>query len=453
MAVRKQRGTITLLVTALLLLAALIATLGTFKGTLHQIKVSQNEVSTRQAHWKLEGGLECAYSLIISDVPTALPKLTADKSPAFFNTSCTKPLGIHEIKAVSLTGAKYKLTATFSDGGYQLSKSVVVDDGTGKGAIQTAADLEIHSSNTVDIDPDIKTQGEDKGIHECVAMRYLNKVTYVHGPTGSHLNTTIPDHAVDRPEGFNSCKERTEKLTSNASLLKGMSTPAGAFKNDYIYDPDIDLFSNFFKVPKTDANVDKLKLGYRVITLTDGEDCGKTINDNFLGRIKTATESAIAPTNKLWLVGDCVTQTGFDITGAVERSLVVQNGVVVMHGAQVFDGAFYHYVDMNMFFHHGKLDKAKAKKHWDDLAALHSVISDNFILNGTETAADKPIHVKDFTVYIANGSFFPKGGMYFDAPGGLSILSGSVNLDFRGERNPHKNSDEVTWLKGSWNDL
>ena len=48
MVFRKQRGVVTLLITSVLLVGALVVTLGTYRSVFHQIKVAQNEVQGRQ---------------------------------------------------------------------------------------------------------------------------------------------------------------------------------------------------------------------------------------------------------------------------------------------------------------------------------------------------------------------------------------------------------------------
>ncbi|MEI8672869.1 hypothetical protein P4S52_14315 [Vibrio sp. SA48] len=53
----KWRGAITLLVTTLLLAITLMLVLGSYRATLYQIKRAQNEIETRQDHWRAEGGL------------------------------------------------------------------------------------------------------------------------------------------------------------------------------------------------------------------------------------------------------------------------------------------------------------------------------------------------------------------------------------------------------------
>ena len=64
---RYQQGAITLLITALLLVAILVLSLASYKNVFFQAKRAQNEIISRQQHWAAEGGLECAYSLAVLD--------------------------------------------------------------------------------------------------------------------------------------------------------------------------------------------------------------------------------------------------------------------------------------------------------------------------------------------------------------------------------------------------
>lgn len=62
MTARYQQGIMTLFMTSLLLSAALVITLGSYKALFYQIKRAQNEVKARQQFWIAEGGLECIFS-------------------------------------------------------------------------------------------------------------------------------------------------------------------------------------------------------------------------------------------------------------------------------------------------------------------------------------------------------------------------------------------------------
>ncbi|MGR5266094.1 hypothetical protein ACPV38_19195, partial [Photobacterium damselae] len=59
---RKQHGAAALLVVSVLLVAALMMSLGSYKSLFYQIKRANNQLEARQEHWRAEGGLECVYS-------------------------------------------------------------------------------------------------------------------------------------------------------------------------------------------------------------------------------------------------------------------------------------------------------------------------------------------------------------------------------------------------------
>ncbi|MEF1341863.1 hypothetical protein REH81_34815, partial [Vibrio rotiferianus] len=61
----KQSGAATLLVTSMLLVAALVVTLGSYKSLFYQIKQANNQIVSRQEHWQAEGGLECGFTHIV----------------------------------------------------------------------------------------------------------------------------------------------------------------------------------------------------------------------------------------------------------------------------------------------------------------------------------------------------------------------------------------------------
>lgn len=59
---KKQQGAAALLVVSVLLVAALMMSLGSYKSLFYQIKRANNQIEARQEHWRAEGGLECVYS-------------------------------------------------------------------------------------------------------------------------------------------------------------------------------------------------------------------------------------------------------------------------------------------------------------------------------------------------------------------------------------------------------
>ena len=78
----KQRGAATLLVAVLLLAAALVISLASYKGVFFQAKRAQNEIEARQLHWKGEGRLECVMAKVADNssvLPTAIAYSECDQ--------------------------------------------------------------------------------------------------------------------------------------------------------------------------------------------------------------------------------------------------------------------------------------------------------------------------------------------------------------------------------------
>nr|WP_207621596.1 hypothetical protein [Vibrio ziniensis] len=94
-----QQGLATLMITSVLLMAALVITMGTYKNLFYQIKRAQNEVKARQHHWHAEGVLECTYTQFRHE----------NKRPLFIS-DCGS--GYHSTAMVSDTSNGWIVTAT-----------------------------------------------------------------------------------------------------------------------------------------------------------------------------------------------------------------------------------------------------------------------------------------------------------------------------------------------------
>lgn len=429
----KQHGVVTLLITSVLLLGALVVTLGSYRSIFHQMKVAQNEVEGRKAHWLAEGGLECGFTYIVENDLAAIPGDLMD----------------HCQQSKVLTLESENLTPNIlvsSSGSLSLKKEISFEDASGLGAMQSNSSLEFISDHNIDINPDIAITAVD-GINECVSVRFLDSVTYKQNG-GGRLKTITPE-SPPFPT-FESCQPTTN-ISSDATIDSAGALPSNSFQSDFKSDPDIDTFSNYFGVPKTSENIDQIKLGYHVVDLIDrtvsppkhidlvngeyeGNKCSKAINDAFS-----------SGENKVWVIGDCIIYSPAinvvePIPGVVTpRSLVIQDGIVANGNASVFDGSFYHLNDMSIF------DNPNSPNVDTDLLSdLWTKVPDTIPITGL---------VKSNSVYIGFASFFPKGGMFFDSTGGLSTIQGSINLDYTGEYNPHSAPLKARWQRGSWNDL
>ncbi|CAH6795369.1 conserved hypothetical protein [Vibrio chagasii] len=429
----KQHGVVTLLITSVLLLGALVVTLGSYRSIFHQMKVAQNEVQVRKAHWLAEGGLECGFTYIVENDLTAIPGDLMD----------------HCQQSKVLTLESENLTPNIlvsSSESLSLKKEISFEDASGLGVMQSNSSLEFVSDHNIDINPDIAITAVD-GINECVSVRFLDSVTYKQNG-GGRLKTITPE-SPPFPT-FESCQPTTN-ISSDATIDSVGALPSNSFQSDFKFDPDIDTFFNYFGVPKTSENIDQIKLGYHVVDLIDrtvsppkhidlvngeyeGSKCSKAINDAFS-----------SGENKVWVIGDCVVYSPAinvveSIPGVVTpRSLVIQDGIVANGNASVFDGSFYHLNDMSIFDNPNSPDVDT-----DLLSDLWAKVPDTIPITGL---------VQSNSVYIGFASFFPKGGMFFDSTGGLSTIQGSINLDYTDEYNPHSAPLKAKWQRGSWSDF
>ena len=420
-----KKGFATLAITSILLVIALGYSLSSYRSIYYQIKVANNELEARQVHWRAEGGLECAFAKIMLDQD--ITKLSESVSANYFKNTCATPMSLYEVKTKNTGGSDYLISAqSYVSYGRHLKKSISVDDGSGQGALQSEASIKLISDNTIAIDPDVTSIPLVNGKFECVAMRFKESVIYVNNVSGSKLVTEDPGQT---PAGFTECNEQTN-LSSDSTIN---SSESGLFLSDYKYDPDIDTFYNYFGMENTPANLNAIKADYHHITMTPSSDCDVEVSSAFASG-KT----------KVWVTGDCIIYPSLlvqDGSGSIiAKSLVVENGIFLSSGSTVFDGSFYHMVDMSIF------DDPNTPSADLDLLPAHWNLA-------TSTVPGVSPLVESNSVYIDNGSFFPKGGISFDYPGGLSTIKGSMNLDFLSHYNPHPDSLKISWKQGSWNDL
>ena len=433
--VKQQAGVATLLITSVLVLSALIVTLGTYRSVFHQIKVAQNEVQVRKAHWNAEAGLECGFTYIAENDLTAIPNDLMNHC--------------QQSKVLTLKSDNLTPNILVSSAHYlSLNKEISFNNSSGLGAMQTNSSLEFISDHNIDITPDISLTAVG-GINECVSVRFLDSVIYKN-QGGGRLKTITPTGGIPPFPTFESCQPTTD-INRNATIDSVGSLPSNAFQSDFKFDPAIDTFSNYFGVSKTPENIDQIKRDYHVIDLIDrtasppkhidlfngkyqGNKCSQAINNAFT-----------SGKDKVWVIGDCVVyhppiNVVEPIPGVITpRSLVIQDGIVANGNASVFDGSFYHLNDMSIYD-----EPASPDVDTDLLSGLWAKVPNTIPIAGL---------VQSNSVYIGFASFFPKGGMFFDSVGGLSTIQGSINLDYTGEYNPHSVPLKAKWKKGSWNDL
>lgn len=134
--VKQQAGVATLLITSVLVLSALIVTLGTYRSVFHQIKVAQNEVQVRKAHWNAEAGLECGFTYIAENDLTAIPNDLMNHC--------------QQSKVLTLKSDNLTPNILVSSAHYlSLNKEISFNNSSGLGAMQTNSSLEFISDHTI----------------------------------------------------------------------------------------------------------------------------------------------------------------------------------------------------------------------------------------------------------------------------------------------------------------
>lgn len=411
MSTYQQQGITTLFVTSILAIAALMLSLASYRGLFYQIKQAQNELKARQAHWLAEGGIECAFAYLHS-FPDRLNELF-EQGNAELNELCKQELGLTDIYIEELGDDSYLLHAVGESS--TLRRYVEYREVSGMGAIQSRANLRLIGS--FDISSDAPRHTSDDGRYPCVAVQYASQVVYETGGSAGSLNTGSP--LADGPfAGFEGeCAEgHTTSLTSDQSTL---SEP-NSFKQDFVKNAQLDTFKNYFNKAKSPENIALLKAQYQVFSLAsvaDGHNCAEIINDNLS-----------AAQNKIWIQGHCIITSPLAVSWP--SSLVVENGIFSATGSNEFAGSVYHLVDMSLL----DFSPTLIAEYWDQVSYKSTI--EAWLTNDT--------------VYFDNGSFRPKGGIYFDALGGEAVLKGSYDIDYSAANNVVPGRKAFSWLSGGW---
>lgn len=409
-----QSGYVTLLVTSVLLLLALIVALASSKGVFFQIKVAQNELKARQAHWKAEGGLECAFA-INKNNETVLPD-SQDYSTCDVIVSAT---------ASSANPSHFEIQS-FANNHFKLKKNIKVLSRT-TGAIQARSDLMLVGSNTF--------KPEFVAPDYCISVRFQASIK-LHGgvvtndPTGNTCNSAYKTD-TERPglcvsgdsncDGSGGINDYKVKVVGNNTDYIGDNK---MFEHDFIHDPDLDPFESFFGYPRSEIATVKNEFtvisGSVVSTGAGNTSC------------KDLILAAFASNDKVWVEGDCDLENGLGVTaGASPKVLVVENGILSTYGTDTFPGMVYHLYTSPV---------GNMSSRWT------SEVSGTAHLGSLSTAEKAKL------TFISGGAFKPTGGFVFDTVGGLSVFSSSLNLEFDATSIP-SNHKRISWLRGSWNDL
>ncbi|MEF1255762.1 MULTISPECIES: hypothetical protein [unclassified Vibrio] len=106
----KQKGIVTLILSSVLLTAALGVSMGLFRGVFFHIKQAQNQIKLSQTHWLVEGGIECAFARIKRH-PNVLVLSSPVEREELFN-DCLTAMELDELLIEPLGSQRFVIRAT-----------------------------------------------------------------------------------------------------------------------------------------------------------------------------------------------------------------------------------------------------------------------------------------------------------------------------------------------------
>ncbi|WP_102502237.1 hypothetical protein [Vibrio lentus] len=442
---RKQRGVVTLLITSVLLVGALVVTLGSYRSVFHQIKVAQNEVQGRQNHWRSEGGLECIYSYLRELDKTVLDIKDASARPADFSDWCSPYDNEPQIEVSDSASSIAYIVESTTDT-QLLSKTIRESSQLGSGAIQSTGPIEI--IGTLSLKPTVKEEPISGNEYECVSVTFADLFTYqydsIHGDSGQTLGLEVLDPSADGPfsgfDGVCDSEYKTEIPKGNSGSRYSIYAPDSSqgtnpppFQKDFNPDPNMNPFYTFFGIAKTDQNIVDLSQDtdlFKRVQILNATECGTEIMDHF----------TLGQTKGLWVEGNCHINSAVAAANNQSQLLVIQDGVLALNGAMTYNGVIYHLVDYQ---------KSHVKTRIDDF--WKALVTPNVFAPFIKDIDDATVLKKSVGIQFASG--LPSGGLIFDSPLGVTTIVGDMDLDFRSESNPSDPPSIYQWKRGSWNDF
>lgn len=446
---QRQLGATTLLVTSVLLIAALVVTLGSYRTLFYQIKRAQNEVSARQQHWIAEGGLECLYS----------HALTTNTIPSSASISSCDTNGDIEFTYTSLSPRLKQITADY---GYSSIDKTILLPGTGaSGVMKATSNLYFAGGLAMRPDP-----GESLGANEwgCTMLRYSSDFKVFGTVQNQNLNdSALPYQSF--PTG-QSCRA-TAGDSYLTTVTGNYDTPTG-LQEDFVHDTSQKPFEDLFDTPRGDwfdvMSFDGfVKISETTLTNGSGDMLFPQSTlpaPEIVSNCGSKIESAILSGNDLiWVYGSChldstdLTDIGDAISPASGASpipsgviLVLHNGLLSTEGALDFKGMIFHFISNNSA---GNPEFVPSEEQWEDLDSTQKTVLAGVVDPATDPVPDVTV---GNTAYFQTGAFFPLGGYIMDAPGTYAVYDSSMSFSYNRDviETPLRKLKKLKWKSGSW---
>lgn len=404
---KRQQGISSLMVVSLLLVAVLMLSLASYRQVFLQIKLAKNQVQSAQQRWQAEGGLECAFAQMKSG---EWDQSNWHQCGGDSNVSVTK---------ADVGDGIYQLSATFKR--ETVHKSVSVGGGV-KGAIQSSANIAMHSSLTISTpDPGKLTAAG----WECIAVTYRKEFDTAAGLVNQGVVHGDAPWQGFKPQGADCAPTH---LTNGTTL-----------RSDIVKDQNIKPFESYFNVPV--ANYSQIRDGGKFKQLIGVGtpkillNCGKVISD----QIEAGHEF-------IWVEGGCEIKASeySALTGASQNThgvlLVFHDGPVSLMGSDssggIFKGSMVHF----------NTSYSPKLSDWSPFQAYAH-------LNHASNNFDKQF--RDNASFYQHGAFTFSGVQIFDSPDHYALFYTSLNMRYNRDVMEYARSQLVQprWKKGSWRDF
>lgn len=405
---KKNQGSATIILTASLLFIALIFSLNLYKQTSYVATRAENEAYLNQVSWAAEGALECAIALLQSensidetDFSDCEQLIDSPDAPITTELNVTSTDDQYLVQATSKNNhAQRTITQTF-----KISKS------QSEGA-PIVARSNLHITASIDLTP-AKGNETDEG-WECIAFVTDDKLSF----QGSIVNDNLYSSAEEDTK-YKKCK--SDYITINHP-----------FKKDFVIQPKIKPFEDFFGVSYENHNDVKKTFDYHITTKNSGNNLEiKTSIQNCGSEIFKALQ---LNKRKIWVEGHC------EISNIFSNYTQELNGVLlVLHDGIVnFPANFSNFYG---YLFHFNYEYKHDTENWKLFSSFQPTNKDN--------------------VFHVNGSIIMYGSLLLDTQFNhkkqKSIVNGSAIFRYRkyndllsGNGGNHENGG--TFEKGPWHD-
>ncbi len=443
-----QRGMTTLLITSMLLSAALILTLASYRSVFYQIKLANNEVAGRQQFWQAQGALECAMSVARQQqFHLSQADLTVCQSQS------TGELSIEQ-------HAHQRFALSAQVGFAHLFKTLQLATMDKASVVSASSALYFAQGLRLTPDPGERHSAQD---WPCSIVRYRSELRLQGDIRSLGLADSWPPY-----RGFSAAQPCRTGYQTDISLaapfIVNASTASSGLGKDIVFDDQLEPFNALFATPRSQwytlmARSEFHKLAAMALTDSSGamlyeqaalpapslvSDCGE--------QLRTAVA---AGHDLLWVYGSChldrddllaieQARVAAQGSGFVDAGLIllVHNGVfsvAAQADSPAFYGLIYQFIDEQYDL------SAAAEVMW--AASSSAQQSQLQALMAEQTDIDVA-HVG----YLQSGEFAPVAGMILDAPGYFALFAQrlAITLDRDVINAPLARLRAPRWRAGSW---